>query len=73
VLLALLPLGFLPPVAAYLLWTAINVAIHRPAKIRSVTLNGRRAHFTVRHTNRGQEVLVDARAAGSQRLEVTTA
>jgi hypothetical protein len=43
------------------------------AKIRSVTLNGKRAHFTVRHTNRGQEVLVHARTAGSQRLEVTTA
>jgi hypothetical protein len=43
------------------------------AKIRSVTLNGERADFTVRHTNRGQEVLVDAQAGGSQRLEVTTA
>jgi hypothetical protein len=43
------------------------------AAIRSVTLNGRQAHFTVRQTNRGQEVLVAARTGTSQRLEVTTA
>jgi hypothetical protein len=43
------------------------------ATVRSVTLNGKRAHFTVRDTNRGQEVLVAARAGVSQRLEVTTA
>jgi hypothetical protein len=43
------------------------------AEVRSVTLNGKQVHFTVRQTNRGQEVLVDAQAGSSQRLEVTTA
>jgi hypothetical protein len=43
------------------------------AKVRSVTLNGGKAHFTVRHTNRGQEILVAAPAGSSQRLEVVTA
>jgi hypothetical protein len=43
------------------------------AKIRSVTLNSKRAGFTVRHTNRGQEVLVPTQAGSSQQLEVTIA
>src|SRR6266508_170430 len=43
------------------------------AKVRSVTLNGRQVHFTVRHTNRGQEILVAASTGTSQHLEVTTA
>jgi hypothetical protein len=43
------------------------------AKVSSVTLNGKHVHFTVRDTNRGQEVLVDAHGGGSQHLEVTTA
>jgi hypothetical protein len=43
------------------------------ARVTSVTLNDAKAHFTVRHTNRGQEILVAARAGASQRLEITIA
>jgi hypothetical protein len=43
------------------------------AKVTSVTVNGAKAHFTVRHTNRGQEILVAARAGASQHLEITIA
>jgi hypothetical protein len=43
------------------------------ARVGSVTLNGKQVHFTVRDTNRGQEVLVDADGGGSQQLVVTTA
>jgi hypothetical protein len=51
----------------------IGQTVPSGAKVRSVTLNGKKAHFTVRHTNRGQEILVSARAGASQHLEVTTA
>jgi len=42
--------------------------------VASVTLDGRPAHWTVRDTNRGREVLVDAGTAarGTARLVVTT-
>jgi hypothetical protein len=43
------------------------------ASVSSVTLNGQQVHFTVRDTNRGQEVLVDTHGGGSQNLVVTTA
>jgi hypothetical protein len=41
------------------------------AHVKSATLNGRKAHYTVRDTNRGREVLVKAGHGGRQTLVVT--
>jgi hypothetical protein len=43
------------------------------SQISSVTLNGMQVRFSIRHSNRGQEILVSAGAGASQRLVVTTA
>jgi hypothetical protein len=42
------------------------------ADVRSVKLNGHTAHYTVRDTNRGREVLVKAGDSGKQTLVVAS-
>lgn len=48
----------------------IGHTIPRSAKIRSVTLNGEKARYEVRETNRGREVLVETPTGGEQTLVV---
>jgi hypothetical protein len=50
----------------------IGHTIPRDARVKSVRLDGRRAEYRIRLTNRGREVLVRAPAGGRHELVVKT-
>ncbi|MEW6637122.1 MAG: glycogen debranching protein, partial [Actinomycetota bacterium] len=50
----------------------VGHTLPRGAKVRSVRLNGERVRYDRRETNRGLEILVEAKTTGEQRLVVRT-